>query len=42
MCNGGEEPQIFVSQEMMDIIDREKNIHKLIYYLPPSECQGRV
>ena len=24
----------------MDILDRQKNIHKLIYYLCPSECTG--
>ena len=35
-------PRSFVSQGKTDMIDGQKNIHKLIYYLPPSECTGNT
>ena len=41
-CNGAVESQIFC-QPRKDGHDRgKKNIHKLIYYLPPSECTGNT
>ena len=42
MCNGGEEPQIFC-QPRNDGHDRwTEKFHKLICYLPPSECTGNT